>query len=92
MSISNRELVENFGFMVNYRWQEAFEWQSAFGSGLIPTYGVIDAQINYKIKDWKTIIKVGANNLLGQDYRTNIGAGYVGQLYYVSLTFNEFMN
>jgi outer membrane receptor protein involved in Fe transport len=92
VSISNRELVTNFGFMVNYRWQEAFLWQSAFGSGTIPSYGVIDAQINYAIKDWKTIIKIGANNLLGNDYRTNIGAGYVGQLYYVSLTFNEFMN
>ena len=60
---------------------------------LLQTTGpVLDAQINYAIKDWKTIVKIGANNLLGNDYRTNIGAGFVGQLYYISLTFNEFMN
>jgi iron complex outermembrane recepter protein len=92
VGFSNRELVDNFGFGVNYRWQQTFEWQSSFGSGTIPAYGVIDAQLNYKLKDLKTIIKVGANNLFGQDYRSNIGAGFVGQLYYISLTFNEFMN
>ncbi len=92
VSISNREIVTNLGFALNYRWQQSFLWQSAFGSGTIPSYGVFDAQLNYKISDWKTIIKVGANNLFGNDYRTNIGSGFVGQLYYIGLTFDEFMN
>lgn len=92
IGISNRELVGNLGFGVNYRYSQEYKWESAFGTGQIPSISVIDAQLNYKIKEWKTMIKFGANNLFGKDYRTNYGAGFVGQLYYISLTFDEFMN
>jgi iron complex outermembrane receptor protein len=31
------------------------------------------------------MLKLGATNLGGGDYRTNLGAPFVGQMYYVSL-------
>jgi outer membrane cobalamin receptor len=58
----------------------------------VPDFGVLDAQINYEISVIKTVIKVGGTNLLGGDYRTNLGGPFVGQQYYLSLTFDQFLN
>jgi len=58
----------------------------------VPEFGVLDAQVSYKVSNIKTIIKIGGTNLLGGDYRTNLGAPFVGQQFYLSLTFDEFLN
>ncbi|MEJ1241589.1 TonB-dependent receptor [Chryseolinea sp. T2] len=92
VGVGNRKLVKNLGFNVNYRWQDHFEWQSSYGIWQVPEYGVVDAQVSYKIAPIKTILKVGGTNIGGGDYRTNLGAPFVGQLYYISLTFDEFLN
>jgi iron complex outermembrane recepter protein len=91
VGVGNRKLTKNFGFNVNYRWQDEFLWQSDFGSAMIPEFGVLDAQVSYKITSMKTMVKVGGSNLVGGDYRTNFGGPFVGQQYYISLTFDEFL-
>jgi len=91
VGISNRKVIENLGFNINFRWQEGFLWQSSYGEWNVPEYGVLDAQINYKLTGLKTMVKVGATNLGGGDYRTNLGGPFVGQMYYLSLTFDEFL-
>ena len=92
IGLGNREVFNNFGFNVNFRWQEQFIWESTFGIWTVPEFGVFDAQVNYKISSLRTIIKLGGTNLLGGDYRTNLGAPFVGKQYYISLTFDEFLN
>ncbi|UXE67843.1 MAG: TonB-dependent receptor [Chryseotalea sp. WA131a] len=95
VGIGNRKVAKNLGFNVNYRWQEDFIWVSSFGNNLpavIPSFGVLDAQLNYKVSAIKSMIKVGATNLGGGDYRTNLGSPFVGQQYYISITFDEFLN
>lgn len=92
VGFANRNIGEDIGFSIAYRWQDEFLWQSAFGEGVIPSYGTLDFQINKKLKAIKSVIKVGATNLGGGDYRTNLGAGFVGSVYYVSLTFDQFLN
>ena len=89
VGLANRKVTENLGFSVNFRWQESFLWKSDFGSWNVPEFGVIDAQVSYLVSPIKTIIKLGAQNIGGGDYRTNFGGPYVGQQYYVSLTFDE---
>ena len=91
VGIGNRKLTKDLGFNVNYRWQEDFVWQSDFGEWIVPEYGVFDAQISYKITSMKTMLKVGGTNLFSGDYRTNLGGPFVGEMYYISLTFDEFM-
>jgi iron complex outermembrane recepter protein len=91
LGIGNRKLTKNLGFNLNYRWQEEFLWQSDFGSWIVPEFGVFDAAINYKISPIKTMLKLGGTNLLGGDYRTNLGGPFIGQQYYISLTFDEFL-
>jgi len=92
VGIGNRKVTNNFGFNVNFRWQEEFLWQSDFGSWNVPEFGVLDAQVSYKIPSIKTVFKLGGTNLAGKDYRTNLGGPFVGQQYYLSLTFDEFLN
>jgi len=60
----------------------------------IPAYGTFDAQVNYKLESLKTIVKVGANHIGidNNDYRSRPGGPFVGKLFYVSLTFDEFLN
>ena len=90
IGIGNRKLTKNLGFNVNFRWQDEFLWQSDFGDWIVPEFGVFDAMISYKIPSLKTIAKIGGSNLGGTDYRTNLGGPFVGQQYYISLTFDEF--
>lgn len=92
VGIGNRKLTDNFGFNINFRWQEGFLWQSDFGFWNVPEFGVLDAQVSYKVPSIKTIIKLGGTNLAGKDYRTNLGGPFIGQQYYLSLTFDEFLN
>ncbi|MCB9081471.1 MAG: carboxypeptidase-like regulatory domain-containing protein [Lewinellaceae bacterium] len=91
LGFANRKAFGDLGFDINYRYQDEFEWQNSFAFGTIPAYGVLNVQLNYPIKSVKTVIKAGATNFLGGDYRTNAGGPYVGRMYYVSLTFDEFM-
>jgi len=91
IGLGNRKVINNLGFNVNFRYQEGFEWQSTYGIWNVPEFGVLDAQINYKLTSLKSMIKVGATNLGGGDYRTNLGAPFVGQMYYISVTFDEFL-
>jgi outer membrane receptor protein involved in Fe transport len=92
IGIGSSEITRNLGFNINYRYQEAFLWESQYGTDKMPAYGILDAQINYKIPAMKTIIKLGGSNLGGGDYRTSFGSPYVGQIYYISLVFDELMN
>ena len=91
IGVGNRKIIENLGFNINFRWQEGFLWQSSYGVWNVPEFGVMDAQLNYKFTSLKTMIKVGATNLGGGDYRTNFGSPFVGQQYYITLTFDEFL-
>lgn len=92
MTVANRKVVKNLGFSASFRWQESFLWQSSFADWMVPEFGVFDAQVNYKVQSLKTIVKVGGTNIGGGDYRTNAGAPFVGQQYYISLTFDQFLN
>ena len=87
-SFGNDKLFPNFGFNVNARWNSAYLWEASFGDGMIDENTVLDAQINYGIPKLKSVLKVGATNLFGQDYLQVIGAGSIGQQWFVSWTIN----
>ena len=90
LKLSNRKVTDRLGFNVNYRWQQAFLWESSFGVGIIPAFGTLDAQVTYKIPDWKSNIKLGASNLLNERYTTSFGNPSLGGIYYIQITFDEF--
>jgi len=87
-SFGNEKLFKNFGFNVSGRWNSSYLWQSTFVDGMISSATVVDAQINYSIPKLKSVLKLGAANLGGKEYRQVLGAGLIGQQYFASLTIN----
>ncbi|WP_394748374.1 TonB-dependent receptor [Spongiimicrobium salis] len=88
-SFGNTALFENFGFNINYRWSDSYFWQATFADGNVPSFTVLDAQMNYAVPSIKSVFKVGASNLLNEEYFTAVGTGNVGAIYYVSWTINQ---
>jgi hypothetical protein len=87
-SIGNDRLFENFGFNASVRWNNEYLWESTMADGMIAAATVIDAQINYGLPKLKSLIKVGATNVGGKEYTQVLGAGAIGQQYYISWTLN----
>ncbi|WP_372937952.1 TonB-dependent receptor [Seonamhaeicola sp.] len=88
-SFGNTDLFKNFGFNIAYRFSDDYYWEATFGNGLVPEYHVVDAQINLKVPSLKSSFKAGATNLLGEEYFTAFGTGFIGSMYYVSWTINN---
>jgi iron complex outermembrane recepter protein len=87
IGLNNRKLFKNMGFDINYRQQSAFDWENAFGFSKVKAYGVLNCQVNYELPKINTNIKIGATNLGGKDYRTMAGGPFIGQQYYIALTY-----
>ena len=78
-----------FGFNVNYKWIQGylFEGSPQF-TGFIPSYGLVDAQINYQLKNQNLTIKVGASNILNNLVFQAYGGPRIGRMGYVKLTYD----
>lgn len=88
VSFGNTALFKNFGFGVNYRWNDEYMWQSSFVDAMVESSSIIDAQINYSVPKWKSMFKIGGSNLGGKEYVSAPGVGSIGSLYYFNLTIN----
>lgn len=89
-TFGHTNLFENFGFNVAWRWSDTYLWQATFGTGQVPSYNVLDAQVNYRVPSFlKSTFKVGATNIMGDEYFTAFGTGFIGSMYYVSWTINN---
>lgn len=88
LSFGNREIVRNFGFNVNWRWQDSFLWESPLATGQVPAYQTIDAQVNLRVPTLKSTVKLGGTNLFDRRYFQYAAGPTIGALYYVSVTFD----
>lgn len=86
LSFGNENVYKNLGFNVNYRQQASYYWQSQLANGSVAGYGTVDAQVNYHFIKEKTMVKLGANNILNKYYYSYTGGPSVGGFYYLSLT------
>jgi outer membrane receptor protein involved in Fe transport len=58
--------IKNFGFGINYKWIQGFTFEgSPQFTGFIPSYDLLDAQINVAVPKWNCRFKLGGSNLLG---------------------------
>ena len=87
-SFGSGRVVKNLGFNLNYRWHNEYFWESTFVDGTVPGNSVFDAQVNYSIPKWKSVIKIGGANIGGNEYFSAPGTGYIGSQYYASWTLN----
>ena len=80
---------KGFGFNVNYKWIEGFIFEgSPQFTGSVPTYGLLDAQVNKRIEKANLTIKIGASNLLNNQVLQVYGGPFVGRMIYTSLSFD----
>lgn len=89
VTLGNRNVVDNFGFNISYRWQDAFRWESSFVLTDVDAVSTIDAQVNYTIPEYNATLKLGGSNLTNDQYVLNGGGPALGAIYYVSLTFDQ---
>lgn len=91
ITLANNKLGKNIGFSATYRWQSKIErWESTFLQGPVDAFGVVDAQVTFRVPKTKNAFKIGANNLLNKYYRTAYANPDIGGLYYVSFGYNIF--
>ncbi|RFS15951.1 carboxypeptidase-like regulatory domain-containing protein [Emticicia sp. C21] len=92
-----------FGFNINFRHQDGFNWEAsftrpsdatiaAFTNTQIKAINNIDAQVSLKVPSIKSIIKLGGTNIGGKPYVQAFGSASVGSMYYVALSFDELLN
>ncbi len=76
-----------WGYNINYKWIQGFLFEgSPQFTGFVPTYDMVDAQVNKKITSrFNTTIKLGANNLLNNKQIQVYGGPRVGRLIYLSV-------
>lgn len=92
LGVSGRDVeignFKNFGFNVNYKWIEGFDYSgSPQFTGSIPTYDLLDAQVNYKLTKINTTVKLGASNALNNRVYQVYGGPRVGRMAYISLLY-----
>ncbi|MCZ2471770.1 TonB-dependent receptor plug domain-containing protein [Aquirufa ecclesiirivi] len=101
ITLGNRNIGgSGWGFSTVWRYQDEYVWQSSFVNqilnqtqqSVIPSFSTLDAQVSKKLASIKSIVKVGASNILGTAYTTGWGNPTVGSIYYVSITFDELLN
>ena len=77
------------GFNINYKWIEGFVFEgSPQFTGDIPTYDMVDAQVNIGFKKYHTTLKIGASNLLNNKQFQTYGGPRIGRLAYIGLTYD----
>jgi outer membrane receptor protein involved in Fe transport len=100
LSFSGRDIVfnigdrkiENLGFSINYKWIQGFVFEgSPQFTGDIPSYDLLDAQVNYQFKKINTTLKIGATNILNNKQFQTYGGPRIGRLAYISAVY-EFKN
>lgn len=91
LTFGNRKLTDKIGFNVAYRWQDEFIWESSFAQGVVPAFATVDAQVSYRVKEMKSLVKIGASNIGNQRYVMNYGGPTIGGIYYISVTFDQLM-
>lgn len=80
--------IPNFGFNINYKWIDTFIFEgSPQFTGLIPSYALLDAQINWHSKKINTTFKIGASNILNERTFQTYGGPRIGRLAYVSVLY-----
>ncbi|HEX8330494.1 MAG TPA: TonB-dependent receptor [Hymenobacter sp.] len=87
LSVGNENVYQNFGFGLNYRYQESYFSQTFLVVGNVPAYGTLDAQLSYHLPAAQIRLKLGASNVLNDYYVSYLGGPSVGGLYYLTVAY-----
>ncbi len=78
--------AKGFGFNVTYKWIQGFTFEgSPQFTGSIPTYSLLDAQVNWYVKSIFTTFKLGGSNLISKHNYQAYGGPGIGRMIYGSI-------
>ena len=81
--------LNGLGFSVNYKWIQGFLYEgSPQFTGSIPTYSLLDVQVNKFFEKANLTLKIGASNVLNNQVLQVYGGPFVGRMIYTSLSFD----
>lgn len=86
IGLGNSQLSKNFGFGLNYKYQEGFLWQSALASGNVREIHNIDAQFTYYVRKQGLQFKLAGTNIMNRPYVSFIAGPTVGAFYNLTIT------
>jgi iron complex outermembrane receptor protein len=92
LQLQNRRLTPRLGFNVNFRWQDAFTWESSIGEGVIDAFGTLDAQVSYRFPELNSSVKLSGTNILNNRHTTSFANPSLGSIFLLTFTFDQFMN
>lgn len=77
-----------WGYGLNYKWVDYYMWEgSPQFTGPVPTYHIIDAQVNVNFQKYHLSFKAGASNVLNNLHVEAYGGPLIGRLGYVQLIY-----
>lgn len=88
LALDGQALNRTLSYNVNYRWAEAFLYESTFATGTVPTAQTVDAQVGYLIKPLHLTAQAGVTNLFDARNLQVYGAPNFGRLGYFGLLFD----
>jgi hypothetical protein len=84
--LGNESLWDGYGFNINYKWIQGFLYEgSPQFTGMVPTYDMVDVQVNKKIKKLDATLKIGASNIFNNMKFQVYGGPRIGRMAYISL-------
>lgn len=87
MRLGNKA-IRNVGFSINYKWIDEFIFEgSPQFTGIIPSYDLLDAQVNVRVDKIDTTFKLGASNILDNQVFQTYGGPRIGRLAYISAVY-----
>jgi TonB-dependent SusC/RagA subfamily outer membrane receptor len=88
LGFGNKDVYRGIGFNAQWRWQDKMAWEGTFGTGDVPAFSTIDAQVSYQFKKIHSLVKLGGSNILNHYYTSAFGNPLIGALYYASFAYN----
>lgn len=78
----------SWGYSINYKWLEGFLFEgSPQFTGIVPSYSLLDVQINYTLWAQNIMMKLGASNALNNQAFQTYGGPVIGRLAYFSILY-----
>ena len=78
--------IKDVGFNLNFKWVQGFNFEgSPQFTGYVPTYWLVDGQVNKHVQKIHTTFKLGASNILNRQQLQVFGGPYIGRLAYFSV-------
>ncbi|MCZ2356320.1 MAG: TonB-dependent receptor [Bacteroidia bacterium] len=89
VGFAGRNLAKNFGFAINYRWNDTYEFFDGFGRGMVPAYNVVDAQVSYRVPKINTNFRIGGTNILNNRHTEAYGSPTIGAMVYFQIIYDQ---